>query len=90
MLFRELRGAVHEHQQLDDALDVFQIAGCGLQSGEKIDGHGTRGSLTIHRRQVDAELTGPRLAIPPGDVTRQKNEIAAANKRHECRGWRDR
>ena len=69
VLLRERGRAVHEHQQLDDALDALEVAEGGLQRAQEVDGDG-RGPPRVPAAvaRPAPELADPGLAVPLGDV----------------------
>src|SRR5258706_305030 len=78
MLLGEGWGAVHEDQQLDDALDFVQVAGGGLQCCEQIDGYAPRRLLPFRGGQVGAQFAGPGVAVFLCYVAGDEEEVAGS------------
>jgi hypothetical protein len=83
MLLVERRGAVHQHEQLDDAPDRIEVAGRCFKSSQQIDGDPARGLFAVRRGEIRAELPGPGLAILLRDMTGDEDQIPAAQERHK-------
>ncbi len=80
MLLVERRGAVDQHEQLDDAPDRIEVAGRCFKSSHQIDGNPARGLFAVRRSDIRAELPGPGLAILLRDMTGDEDQISAAQE----------
>src|SRR6266849_2407562 len=80
MLFGKGWGAIHQHEQLYNALNSVEVANGGLQRCHEVDGNGLRCLLSFGGGQVCAEFAGPRLAVFFCDVAGNEDEIARADE----------
>jgi len=89
MLLGKSRGAVDQDHQLDDAADLFEVAGGGVECAEEVDGDGARGLKPFGGAEIEPKLAGPNFtAFFFGDVTGDKEKIAGADVRDENSGGR--
>ena len=68
--------AVHEDEELDDALDALEVAEGGVQRAQEVDGDAAGRLASLLGRERRAELADPRLAVPLRDVAGHEEEVA--------------
>src|SRR5579863_4951636 len=84
MLFSKSQRTIDEHEQLDDALDTVQVAGCGIQGCQQVDGNRACCFLALLSTDAVTKLSDPWLAVFLGDVTGHEQKLTALYERNKC------